>query len=62
MVEQATNAPGERRSTRRKPPQPVHLRHPDGRMVTVTPGDVVDDALAAEYPHLFSEPESEADE
>lgn len=48
----------------RKPaaPQPVALRHPDGRMVVVTPGvDDVDDALAAEYPHLFTaaEPEPE---
>ena len=41
-----------------KAPEPVALRHPDGRMVVVTPGDTDDPVLAAAYPHLFgAEPE-----
>lgn len=51
------------RKSAAKAPEPIALRHPDGRMVVVTPGDTDDPSLAVEYPHLFgAEPEPVEDD
>ena len=39
-------------------PTTTILRHPDGRMVALEPGEelAADDPLVVEYPHLFEAP------